>query len=160
MINQEEKKELIEMFGVHFEKHYNMSPLSSRILGLLIVDGCKAGMTFEELVTKLEASKSSVSTNLNLLLKIGRIEYYTLPGDRKKYFKAAPLSQRFNNYLSLLEDEKLITDRLMTYRKNHISCTAEARNLKHSIAYKEHILKVEALLMDTIEKFKEIENNN
>ena len=66
---QEEKQELIEMFGVHFEQLYNISPLASRILGTLIIDGCKSGLTFEELVDKMQASKSSISTNINLLLK-------------------------------------------------------------------------------------------
>ncbi|UOX35072.1 hypothetical protein LXD69_06055 [Flavobacterium sediminilitoris] len=160
MTNQEEKEELIEMFGVHFEKHYNLSPLSSRILALLVIDACKSGLTFEELVVKLGASKSSVSTNINLLLKMGRINYYTIPNDRKKYFKAAPLSQRLKNYLDLVEDEKTLINRIMNYREKNVSCNAEAINLKNSIAYKEHILKVEELLINTIEKFKEIEITN
>ena len=70
---QEEKQELIEMFGVHFEQLYNIPPLASRILGTLIIDGCKSGLTFEELVDKMQASKSSISTNINLLLKNPKI---------------------------------------------------------------------------------------
>ena len=98
---EDEKSELIELFGIHFERLYNISPLGGRILATLVIDGCKSGLTFDTLVEKMQASKSSVSTNLNLLLKTGRIEYFTVAGDRKKYFKAAPLSQRLKNYLTI-----------------------------------------------------------
>src|SRR3546814_7014907 len=41
------------------------------------------------MVDLLKASKSSVFTNLNILLHKVRIIYYTLPGDRKKYYTVA-----------------------------------------------------------------------
>lgn len=66
------------MFGIHFELLYNLPPLGSIIFGLLIVDGYKTGLTFEEIIEKLDANKSSISTNLNLLLKMDKINYYTL----------------------------------------------------------------------------------
>jgi DNA-binding transcriptional regulator GbsR (MarR family) len=93
-----EKEELIEMFGVHFESTYNLPPLASRILGTLIIDSCRTGLTFEDLLERMGASKSSVSTNLNLLLKLGKIKYYTVAGDRKKYFRPSPLSERLTSY--------------------------------------------------------------
>ena len=156
---QKEKEALIEMFGVHFEKLYNLPPLGSRILGLLILDSCSVGLTFEALVEKLEASKSSVSTNLNLLLKLGKINYYTMPGDRKKYFKAAPFSDRLTNYLKMLEFEKEIIDMMLSYREKTASCPAEKCSLENTKAYKLHVLEVEGLLLKTINKFKEIEKN-
>jgi DNA-binding transcriptional regulator GbsR (MarR family) len=156
----EEKQELIEMFGIHFEHQYNIAPLAARILGFLIIDGCKSGLTFEELVSKLKASKSSISTNLNLLQKMNLINYFTLSGDRKKYFKAAPLSQRLKNYLTLVDSEKILIERVISYREKNISCTQENVNLQNSYAYKEHILKVEELLNNSINKFKEIEIQN
>ena len=155
-----EKEELIEMFGIHFELLYNLSPLGSRILGLLIIDGCKKGLTFEEIVEKLSASKSSISTNLNLLLKMDKINYYTLTGDRKKYFKPSPFSERLNNYLKILDFEKKIIDKLQAYREKTISCPEEQCNLENTKAYKKHVIEVEELLTKTITKFKEIENNN
>jgi DNA-binding transcriptional regulator GbsR (MarR family) len=159
-----EKEEIIEMFGVHFETHYNLPPLASRILGTLILDSCKAGITFEELLERTGASKSSVSTSLNLLLKMGKIVYYTVPCDRKKYFKPSPLSERFSNYIKMIDFEKKIVERVIAFRKLTAECSAELCNLKTSTAYKEHILEVEELMERTIEKFKAIEadidNNN
>lgn len=157
---QKEREELIEMFGIHFELLYNLPPLGSRILGLLIIDGCKTGVTFEEIVVKMKASKSFVSTNLNLLLKMDKITYYTLSGDRKKYFKPSPFSERLTNYIKLLDFEKKIIDKLITYREQIISCTEEQYNMENIKAYKSHVCEVEELLMKTIDKFKEIERNN
>lgn len=156
---QKEKEELVEMFGVHFESQYNLPPLAARILGTLIIDTCKAGMTFEELVERMGASKSSVSTNLSLLHKTGKIVYYTIPCDRKKYFRPAPLSDRLAGYLTMIAFEKEIIERMLMYREKTASCPAEQCSLENIKAYKEHVLEVEELLQRTIDKFKEIEKN-
>lgn len=161
---KKEKDEIIELFGVHFETNYNIPPLASRILGILIMDSCKAGITFEELLERTGASKSSVSTSLNLLLKMGKIVYYTVPCDRKKYFKPSPLSERFSNYMKMIDLEKKIVERMIAYRKRTAECSAELCNLKTSTAYKEHLMDIEQLMTRTIEMFKTIEkdldNNN
>ncbi len=152
-----EKEALIEMFGVHFESLYHLPPLSSRILGVLILDCCRRGLTFEALVERMNASKSSVSTNLNLLLKSNMIAYYTLPGDRKKYYKPAPFSERLTNYLKIVDYEKQVLNRLLAYREQTVSCDEERRNMENIIAYKEHVQEIEDLFGKTIKKFKEIE---
>ena len=100
-------------------------PLAARILGVLIIDGCKSGLTFEALVEKLAASKSSISTNLKLLLKMEKIYYFTLLGDRKKYFKSAPLSERLYNYLKMIEAESYVINRMHDYRNKTASCAEE-----------------------------------
>lgn len=155
-----EKEELIEMFGVHFESLYHLPPLASRILANLILDGCKTSMTFESLVSRLGASKSSVSTNLNFLLKTGKISYFTLAGDRKKYFRAAPLSERMTNYLKMIDFEKEIIEKLMVYREKTNNSPEEQVDLSNVQAYKLHILEMEGLLLKTINQFKAIEKTN
>lgn len=155
---QKEKEELIEMFGIHFESIYNIPPLAARILGSLIID-CKAGITFENLVERMGASKSSVSTNVNLLLKMGKIQYHTLPGDRKKYFKPSPFSERLESYMKMVEYEKKLIDKVLAYREKTVSCPQERFQLMHAMAYKEHVLEMEKVLGKTIEKFKRIEEN-
>ena len=155
-----EKNELIESFGANFERQYNIPPLAGRILSTLMIDGCKSGMTFDQVVEKMQASKSSVSTNLNLLLKTNRIEYFTLVGDRKKYFKSAPLSQRLHNYLTLIDEEKALIGKLKEFRKKNMSCEKEKINFHNMCAYKEHLTQVEELLKTTISKFKSTEIKN
>jgi DNA-binding transcriptional regulator GbsR (MarR family) len=156
---KKEREELIEMFGVHFESLYNLPPLGARILGTLIVVHKEQGMTFEGLVEYMGASKSSVSTNLNLMLKMGKITYFTLPGDRKKYFKASPFSKTFEGYLKMIDYEKNIIEKLIAYRQEMVTITQEKFNFEYIMAYKEHVLEMESILERTIERFREIEKN-
>lgn len=84
-----EQLQLIEEMGIYHEKH-GLSPIPARILGLFVVSDEDA-FTFEEIKDILKISKSATSSALNLLVKMERIEYTTLPGDRKRYFKWSPL---------------------------------------------------------------------
>ncbi|KGO84814.1 hypothetical protein Q765_19575 [Flavobacterium rivuli WB 3.3-2 = DSM 21788] len=152
-----EREELIEMFGVHFENVHHLPPLGSRILATLIIDTCSRKTTFEDIIELTGASKSSVSTNLNLLLKIGKITYYTLPGDRKKYYKPSPFSERFDNYMKMIAFEKQIIDRMVHYREVHRGCPEEELELQRTRTYKEHVLQMEEILQSTINKFKALE---
>ena len=157
---QKEKAELVEMFGVFFESTHHLPPLASRILGNLIIDGCKTGLTFEDLVERMSASKSTVSTSLNLLLKMEKVTYYTLTGDRKKYYKPSPFSNRLQNYLKMIELEKTIIEKMMNYREKTVSCPEERCNLENMQEYRKNVLNVESIIENTIKRFKEIEEKN
>jgi DNA-binding transcriptional regulator GbsR (MarR family) len=78
--------ELVERIGVFLEK-YGYQPIPARIIGLLMVTE-KPYLTFDEITDNLKVSKSAVSIGLNLLLGTQQIDYITLPGDRKRYFKS------------------------------------------------------------------------
>lgn len=94
----EEKSRLIEEFGLMLEDSYQLSPLGARIYALLVLSG--DGLTFDEIRDDLQASKSSVSTNINALLQLKFITYFTKTGDRKRYFKSSN-----KNLLTFLEKE-------------------------------------------------------
>lgn len=79
------KGRLVEKLGIHFENKDNLAPVEARILSYIILTG-KQGTTFEDLVSNLCASKSTVSTHLNHLQDLKKVEYFTKTGDRKKYF--------------------------------------------------------------------------
>lgn len=155
---QEEKEELIEMFGIHFETHHRFSPLSARILSLLIVENCRPGLTFDDLVLKLGASKSSVSTNLTLLLKMGKLEYFTVSGDRKKYYRPASFGSRMRTYLQIVLDEKKMVDRMVTYKNKIAKTDSEFINLEMLKVYQEHVEDFKGFLNNTIKKLDKIEN--
>ena len=157
---EKERAEIIELFAVHFAQLYNIPPLAARILGTLIIDGCKTGLTFETLIEKVGASKSSISTNLNLLLKMEKVSYLTKAGDRKKYFKPADLSERLANYHKLIDSEMVIMDRMVGYREETASCIEELCNLKNVKAYRAHVKELDKLFAKTISEFKEIEQLN
>jgi len=80
-----EKMALVEKLGVHLENRESLAPVAARIMAYVILTG-KKGTTFEEMVTVLCASKSTISTHLNHLQDLKKIEYFTKTGDRKKYF--------------------------------------------------------------------------
>lgn len=104
-----QKKELIEKLGVNFEKLNKLAPVAARIFATLILSE-KKGITFDEFVEELNASKSTVSTNLEHLQSLNKVSYITLPGDRKRYFIINPnlmlnvideMIEKWNNEKSL-----------------------------------------------------------
>ncbi|GGK40202.1 MULTISPECIES: GbsR/MarR family transcriptional regulator [Flavobacteriaceae] len=113
-----EKLALVEELGIHFECNDNLPPLASRIIVYLILNGVE-GATFEELVEKLEASKSSISTNLQLLQSINRITYFTKSGDRKRHFRISPnyMISRMDEKISLWEEEKNNHQKIYNYKE-------------------------------------------
>lgn len=93
-----EKEQLIEELGLNIEEQLKVSPLAARIYALLVLSP-QGGLTFEEIKETIQASKSSVSTNLKVLTQLRYVEYYTKSGIRKRYFKIA-------KYFQLLALEK------------------------------------------------------
>ena len=91
------QKELVEEIGRYFDKE-GFQPIAGRILGLLMVMD-KEQYTFEEIVEELQISKSSASITLKNLEIRGDIEYITLPGDRKRYFR-----MKRQNIFTLIEE--------------------------------------------------------
>ncbi|WP_224994435.1 GbsR/MarR family transcriptional regulator [Cesiribacter sp. SM1] len=81
----EEQKALIEELGVFHEQN-GLQPAAARIISLLLIAD-KTELTFDEIREALNLSKSATSYGLNFLLSINRIDYITLPGDRKRYFR-------------------------------------------------------------------------
>ena len=78
--------QLVEKLGIVYDGS-GLQPAASRIAALLLVSD-RLELTFDEIRDVLNLSKSATSNALNLLLNIGRIEYITKPGDRKRYFKS------------------------------------------------------------------------
>ncbi|KAB1065695.1 GbsR/MarR family transcriptional regulator [Salibacter halophilus] len=118
MQTQEEKR-LIEDFGVHLEQKEELSPLAARIYATLILQ-VGYGVTFDELVNDLEASKSSISTNLKMLSQLNLIEYTTKCGDRKKYYRV-PHDQVYrviDRKISTWEKELSLHKRVYNYKKS------------------------------------------
>ncbi len=113
-----EKNRLTEKLGVLMEKKYKLAPVAARILSTLILSG-KQGLTFDELVQQLQASKSTVSTNLEFLQNIKRIEYFTIPGDRKRYFKlnANFTVEVIDEMINAWETEKAVNQEILQYKE-------------------------------------------
>lgn len=113
-----QKKKLIEKLGVLMEKNHQIAPLGARIISTLILTGHK-GVTFEQLVSELCASKSTISTHLDHLQTSKKIQYFTKPGDRKRYFVINPdfIIQVINETVAAWESEADIQKEVFDYKK-------------------------------------------
>ena len=77
--------DMVETIGRMYEKQL-FGQIPGRIMGLLSVMD-KEQFTFEEIVDELKISKSSASNALQILEAHKMIEYFNIPGDRKRYFR-------------------------------------------------------------------------
>lgn len=156
-MSQAYKETLIEELSLHFEELHQLPPLASRIYSFILLNGMQ-GFTFEELLEIVSASKSSISTNINLLIEKDMIEYTQQEGDRKRYFRKKPnqFKCRLLKYSSLVSKDIELFDRCLIYlqenQKEHIS------NCKDQIdLYKEFLIKNQELLQETLSKLEKIE---
>ncbi|MDX2284720.1 MAG: MarR family transcriptional regulator [Bacteroidia bacterium] len=90
----EQKRHLVERIGL-FNEHQGMQPAAARVMGLLLVSE-EGQLTFEEIQQELGISKSAVSQSLSLLISQRQVEYITLPGQRKRYFRLRADGWRFH----------------------------------------------------------------
>ena len=75
--------QFIENIGLYFED-YGVPRIGGRILGLLLA--ASRPVSSEEMTETLEASRSSVSTNLRTLQMAGLADKVSLPGERSDYY--------------------------------------------------------------------------
>ncbi len=88
MSQHNERAKFIEETGILFEQ-MGLTRMSGRILGYLMISD-KEEVSFDEMTKVLQASKSSISTNLKALAQIEFIKPLTKPGDRKTYYMLSP----------------------------------------------------------------------
>lgn len=129
------KKELVEKFGLFMERQDNLPPIAARIFASLFVNKGD-GTTFDELVNFLSASKSTISTNIQLLSNKGMLTYYTKPGDRKKYFILSPesLLARVEEEIVQYRTEYQIVKEIIDFREE-INESGDDSNIDKSYPY-------------------------
>lgn len=148
--------QLIEEIGVLFEQTHDLTPLAARIHVIMILSP-NDGYTFEEIVEITQASKSSVSTQLNLLMQLNRVEYFTKSGDRKRYFRASKvyLKFRLEELLEKIQKEMELAEKLSKFnRDNNPEKFEEYRPL--TSLFQEYLSAQEENLKTAISKMKKI----
>lgn len=132
------QKELVEEMGRYFDKE-GFQPIAGRILGLLMVMD-KELFTFDEIVQELNISKSSASNALKNLEIRNSIEYITLPGDRKRYFriKKHDTQSMFDDMESKMKDLKNLLAYIIELKAD--------KNSDNSKLFKEVISMIEIAL--------------
>ncbi|MFD2517267.1 GbsR/MarR family transcriptional regulator [Salinimicrobium flavum] len=152
-----EKNRLTEQLGVIMEKKYKLAPIAARILSTLILSG-KQGLTFDELVQQLNASKSTVSTNLEILQNHRRIEYFTKPGDRKRYFtlNANFTLEVFDEMINSWEAEKNVHKEILQYKEKRNSYNEDHDLPLFDLEFQKNLL---VFLEETTAGIKKLKSN-
>lgn len=154
----EEYSLLIEDIGLVIEERADLSPLASRIYASLIL-ASEDGLTFDDITTIHKASKSSVSNNLNVLVKLNYIEYYTKPGNRKRYFKTSKLYVKtaMQKYNELFEKEIEIVEKINNFNKKH---NPEKFKSQHSVGtiYRDYLTKLTEGFKTKMQQLEKVEN--
>lgn len=118
-IDRELFREMVKFYG----SAYQLPPLAAKIYAYLIFDFERKGVSFDEFVEVFSASKSSVSSNLNLLLGLKIIGDYTRIDQRKRFFvmNEQYMRIRFEEIIAKMERELAILDRLKEFRQTSTS---------------------------------------
>lgn len=114
-INKEIFREMVKFYGEAF----HLPPLAAKIYSYLIFDFDREGVSFDEFVEIFCASKSSVSSNLNLLLNLNIINDFNKIDERKRFFviNEKHMRIRFEEIIEKMERELSILHQLKDFRQ-------------------------------------------
>ncbi|CAM4058777.1 GbsR/MarR family transcriptional regulator [Flavobacterium antarcticum] len=155
MSQKKKQEQLIEQIGLGIEGNLHLSPLAARIYALIILSS-EEGLTFEEIRAIILSSKSSTSVNINVLLQLDYILFYTKPGDRKRYFKLAKYSSLvlLEAYLDGTDMEMEMVEKINDYNRNYFP---EKFTNEESVGqiFESYLEEKKQLVERTISKMKE-----
>lgn len=137
--------DMVKLYG---ESH-NLPPLSAKIYAYLVFDFDRKGICFDEFVQIFAASKSSVSSNIQLLLNSKLIHDFNTINERKRYFRINDnfVNIRFNEIINKMKKELVILNKLDAFRTNK-----DETQMKKLELYKELLNKNIANIEETLEK--------
>ena len=151
-----QKMALVEKLGVHLEGREQLAPVAARIMAYIILTG-KKGSTFEDMVTILCASKSTISTHLNHLQNLNKIEYYTKTGDRKKYFiiNKNTIIQHVDRMISHWNAERAIHLEIKAYKESQNNLKIENDEEKFDLTFHNDYVKFVDEATASVKELKE-----
>lgn len=159
-ICSQEKKNLVEDLGLFFQARHKFPPLAARIYSVLVLTS-HDGYTFEELMEITQNSKSSVSTNLNLLVSLKFVEYYTKTGNRRRYFRSN--GSYVKNMLiergESVSKELNIVDKVNTFNRNNNPEKYEQKGYIGTI-FQSYLAAEKENLDQAIQKINQYQRNN
>ena len=115
-IDKEIFREMVNFYGEAF----HLPPLAAKIYAYLVFDFEREGVSFDEFVEIFSASKSSVSSSLNLLLNLNIIKDFNKIDERKRFFvmNEKYMKIRFGEIIEKMEQELWILENLKKFRNN------------------------------------------
>lgn len=106
----------------HYGAAFNLPPLAAKIYAYLLFDFDREGLAFDDFVEIFSSCKSSVSTNLNLLITQQLIIDRSRIDERKRYFVINEdyTKIRLRGIVDRLTEEVQIIENVTAFRqKNH-----------------------------------------
>ncbi|MDQ0476070.1 transcriptional regulator [Chryseobacterium sp. MDT2-18] len=106
--------DMVKFYGEAF----HLPPLAAKIYSYLIFDFEREGVSFDEFVVVFSASKSSISSNLNLLLNLNIITDFNKIDERKRFFvmNEKYMKIRFEEIIEKMENELSLLNKLKAFR--------------------------------------------
>lgn len=113
-IDKEIFRDMVKFYG----DVLHLPPLAAKIYSYLIFDFERNGVSFDEVVEIFSASKSAVSSNLNLLLNLNIITDFNKIDERKRFFvmNEKYMKIRFDEIIEKMESELSILNKLKDFR--------------------------------------------
>lgn len=113
-IHKEIFRDMVKFYG----DVLHLPPLAAKIYSYLIFDFDRKGVSFDEVVEIFSASKSAVSSNLNLLLNLNIITDFNKIDERKRFFvmNEKYMKIRFDEIIEKMESELSILNKLKDFR--------------------------------------------
>ena len=145
-IHEELFSEMVKFYGDVF----HLPPLAAKIYAYLIFDFERNGVSFDDFVEVFCASKSSVSSNLNLLLNLNIIKDFNKIDERKRSFvmNEKYMKTRFEEIIVKMQREVAILDQLKTFRN-----TSDTDVLRKFEMYTNLFKKNISNIRETIDQF-------
>ena len=112
-------KEIFREMVKFYADVFHLPPLAAKIYSFLIFDFDRNGVSFDEFIEIFAASKSSVSSNLNLLLNLNIISDFNKIDERKRFFviNEKHMRIRFEEIIEKMERELSILHKLKDFRQ-------------------------------------------
>lgn len=155
-----EKKDLVEELGLFVQERHKLPPLAARIYSILVLSS-NEGYSFEQLMGITQSSKSSISTNLKLLISLKFVDYYTRTGNRKRFFHSTGsyVKNMLNEHVDSVYKELRIANKVNTFNKNYNPAKFKEKGYM-GIIFQTYLETQKQNLEDTLEKIVAFQNNN
>jgi DNA-binding transcriptional regulator GbsR (MarR family) len=155
-----EKKDLVEELGLFAQERHKLPPLAARIYSILVLSS-NEGYSFDQLMESTQSSKSSVSTNLKLLISLKFVDYYTRTGNRKRFFRSTGsyVTNMLNEHVDSVYKELRIANKVNTFNKNYNPAKFKEKGYV-GITFQTYLETQKRNLEDTLEKINAFQNNN
>lgn len=149
-------EEVFRSISAFYMENYALPPLGAKIYTLLMLDYKYTGITFDEIVAQLGASKSSVSESIRLLLSKHLIIEKCFENERKRHFFKNPdhAVVRFESILKRLNKELSVIEQIQSYHREKSTDIPEPKIEIFKKMLKNNIKNID----DTINKLKQYEN--